>query len=188
MRAKVRAVIPTWERRDLAGVLALRTLPHAATTDRVLAGMSRATDHATGWMVVGALAATVDRRRRAAWLLWTAGVVSADRASVAIKHVVRRGRPTLPGLPPLASAPSPLSFPSSHTASAFAAAVALPHGPGGRMLPLVGACVMGVSRPYLGMHYPTDVAAGALVGCMIGRLVQGRVARLGGARYGVRVR
>jgi undecaprenyl-diphosphatase len=65
--------------------------------------------------------------------------------------------------------PTGLSFPSSHSSSSFAAARAygsvLPSGP------LYGAAAaMALSRLYLGVHYPSDVAAGAALGTALGSL------------------
>jgi undecaprenyl-diphosphatase len=63
--------------------------------------------------------------------------------------------------------PTGLSFPSSHSTSSFAAARAF-----GRLLPpgpLYGAAVaMALSRLYLGVHYPSDIAAGAALGTALG--------------------
>ena len=72
-------------------------------------------------------------------------------------------------LPHLMATPTGLSFPSSHSTSSFAAARAfgplLPRGP------LLGAAAaMAFSRLYLGVHYPSDVAAGAALGTAIGSL------------------
>ena len=68
----------------------------------------------------------------------------------------------LEGLPPLGGAPSSLSFPSAHATSSFAVATAMTRvepiaRP--RLRPRRGALALG--RPYLGMHYPSDVLAGA---------------------------
>ena len=63
------------------------------------------------------------------------------------------------------------SFPSGHTCAAFAAAMifwrALPsQWLGVRCLLVVMAVCMGLSRLYVGVHYPSDVLAGALVGSL----------------------
>ncbi len=80
-----------------------------------------------------------------------------------IKQVVRRARPEGDDLPhSLIRAPASTSFPSAHAAMAAAAAVVLP--------PVVApaAALMAASRVYLGVHYPSDVAAGVVVGLACG--------------------
>ena len=80
-----------------------------------------------------------------------------------IKRIVRRSRPAGDDVPPaLIAAPASTSFPSSHAAMAAAAAMVLP--------PVVmpAAALMAASRVYLGVHYPSDVAAGVLVGLVCG--------------------
>ena len=87
---------------------------------------------------------------------------------VAIKNVVRRRRPELPGLPPLVGTPTGLSFPSTHSATSFAGARALA-GAGMPALPLrLLAASLAASRLYLGVHYPSDIAAGAALGHVVG--------------------
>jgi membrane-associated phospholipid phosphatase len=162
-------VLDTLLRFDGTACRWVRSLPHNTTLDRGLAASSRATDHAAGWVELGLAGAVVDRSRRGRWLVATAAVVAADRAGVAVKQLVRRPRPVLAGLPPLATAPSPLSFPSTHTASAVAAAMTF-GTLGGRSLLRVTAAVTAASRPYLGVHYPSDVIAGALLGGVVGNI------------------
>ncbi|TMA84340.1 MAG: phosphatase PAP2 family protein, partial [Deltaproteobacteria bacterium] len=69
--------------------------------------------------------------------------------------------------------PDAFSFPSGHAAAAFAVAVALAgQGAGLGPLALVLATAIGISRIYLGAHYPLDVAVGALLGCGCGGLAR----------------
>ena len=84
--------------------------------------------------------------------------------NTAIKFAVRRPRPQIPGLPPLQGTTTGLSFPSAHAATSFAGALVyrrrgLPAAP---LYGLAGG--MALSRVYLGVHYPSDVVAGAVLG------------------------
>jgi len=82
------------------------------------------------------------------------------------KRATTRERPSLPaGTKALAHAPDRFSFPSGHAAAALS--VAAPIGiavgwPGGVALLLLTG-IVGVSRCYLGVHYPGDVLAGWLL-------------------------
>ena len=85
-----------------------------------------------------------------------------------LKHLIARSRPydCILGLIPLITPPTDYSFPSGHTAASFAVGALL-----FRKLPkrygipaLVLAALIGFSRLYLGVHYPSDVLAGALLG------------------------
>ncbi|WP_369696745.1 phosphatase PAP2 family protein [Streptomyces sp. XD-27] len=140
-------------------------------------------EHGAVWLAAGLTGAaragrTGDAGRRAAWLRGTVLVGAAHLASMGLKRVVRRPRPDLPGRPPLVRTAARHSFPSSHAASSAAAVVAYgalrptgwPTGwPSGRWLP-GAAAAMCVSRLVAGVHYPTDIAAGALLGALTARL------------------
>jgi undecaprenyl-diphosphatase len=96
-------------------------------------------------------------------------------ADQAVSHVWERPRPFVahPDLTHLLSAPTPdPSFPSDHAAAAFAIAFAvLAFSRRAGALFLVAATLIGLSRIVLGMHYPSDVLAGAVVGLGAATLV-----------------
>jgi undecaprenyl-diphosphatase len=121
------------------------------------------------WTAGAFAGAALEPAKRERWLRAAAVPLAAIAANYAVKLAVRRPRPKLKGLPPLAGAPSALSFPSAHATSSFAAAAAFGRvAPGARPALFAGATAMALTRPYLGMHYPSDVLAGAVLGTAIG--------------------
>jgi undecaprenyl-diphosphatase len=88
-----------------------------------------------------------------------------------IKEVVDRVRPPLadPAVTALVATPPSPSFPSGHTTTAFAAAIAVGAFHPRLRWPLIAlAALVGLSRVYLGVHYGLDVLAGAALGTAIG--------------------
>jgi membrane-associated phospholipid phosphatase len=152
---------------DLAGMRAIRSTARSKRATKAIVRFSRTGEHGALWLGIGALGATVDTRRRDEWLLGVAAVGAAYVVNTSVKQVARRPRPQLRDLPPLIPTPTQLSFPSSHAASSFAAAAAfstlLPKAP---LYGVAGA--MAISRVHLGVHYPTDIAVGGVLGWTVG--------------------
>jgi undecaprenyl-diphosphatase len=148
--------------------------PHDPATESVVKGLGIIGEHAAVWAAVGLAGAASDPGRRRRWLIGAATGPAAVVVNYAVKLTFGRERPLLEDHPPLARAPSKLSFPSAHATSSMAAATAFGRVEPRTRVPLYAlATAICVSRPYLGMHYPSDVLAGAAFGILIGGFVPG---------------
>lgn len=125
--------------------------------------MSLFGEHAAGWMGLAAVGAVVDKQRRTGWVRLGVAAFSSHAASVIAKRVVRRPRPHDERIAIGVGTPSKLSFPSSHATSTTAALVSLAKLTGSP-IPFLGVPAIMLSRLVLGVHYPTDVSIGALLG------------------------
>lgn len=152
---------------DLAVLRFLRTAGHSPGAEAAVRRFSGLGEHAAVWLALGGLGMALDHRRRASWRRAAALVAAGYGLNTMIKLAVRRRRPHLPGLPPLAGTPTGLSFPSAHATSSFAGAraySALMPAP-----PLYAlAAGLALSRLYLGVHYPSDSLAGTALGLVVG--------------------
>jgi membrane-associated phospholipid phosphatase len=141
--------------------------------DRILIATTRAANYSRLWLgVAGGLAVFGGRGgRRAAGHGLLAIAIAAAVANGPAKLLVRRPRPSSRWRPTLIRMPRSTSFPSGHTAAAFAfatsASAELPVlAP--VLVPLAGA--VAYSRVHTGVHYPSDVAAGVGIGIASGLL------------------
>lgn len=123
------------------------------------------------WIVLAVVLLFFRKTRRAGAAMLVALLIGLLIGNVLIKEWVMRPRPfvTHADLIALVDPVDQWSFPSGHTLSSFAAATALCffHRKSGLLACLVAAMI-GFSRLYACVHYPTDVLAGMLIGILCG--------------------
>lgn len=151
---------------DVALLRLLRTRGHTPALEAAAVGLARVGEHAVIWHAVAVIGALLDRERRPLYLHTIRAVGVTQVLTSAIKLGFRRARPAIEDLPALIPTVSELSYPSAHASTAFAAARGLGGGPA--LYALAG--VMALSRPYLGVHYPSDTLAGAALGHALARM------------------
>ena len=141
-------------------------------------GLSHFGEHSLGWLAIAGLGALLQPRRRGQWIAAGVGAFAAHAAAVLIKRVVRRTRPDHPAIDVNVGTPSRLSFPSAHATSTTAAAVLMGRITG---LPLPALLIppMALSRLVLGVHYPSDVATGVVVGVAVAKATEMIADRIG---------
>ncbi len=168
-----RAWLEEVERLDLACYAAIASTP-TPRLDRAMARLSRAADYsrlsltaAAGLALFGGASG-----RRAAVAGLTSIAVTATVVNVAVKPLARRRRPDrLAHEVPIARhvpMPTSRSFPSGHSAAAFAFA-----GGAGDVVPAASlplhalAGLVAYSRVHTGVHYPLDAIAGSVLGAAL---------------------
>ncbi len=164
------------ERIDVALYAAIAQTP-TPMLDRAMARLSRAADYSRLSLVSAAvLAATGGRRGTRAATMGLASVAAAATVvNLGLKPLGHRRRPDRAvELVPVVRhvrMPSSTSFPSGHSATAFAFATGV-----GQVLPPAAiplralAALVAYSRVHTGVHYPGDVVAGALTGTALAQL------------------
>lgn len=126
------------------------------------------------WIALGIGLLCFKRTRRVGITLLAALVIGALVTNVALKNLVARTRPYdySEGIKALLPPQSDFSFPSGHTCASFAAAyVCLKMLPGDWGIgAMILAGLIAFSRLYLGVHFPTDILGGLLIGLAAGWL------------------
>ena len=147
------------------------------TLDHEMSTLSSAANYSRLWVASAAALALVGghRGRRAAVQGLTSVAVTSAVVNLVVKRVGRRQRPDRAGEEvPVARQvlmPNSLSFPSGHSAAAFAFATGI-----GNRMPLVAvplhavAGVVAYSRVHTGVHHPSDVVVGSVLGTVLAQL------------------
>jgi membrane-associated phospholipid phosphatase len=157
---------------DLRLLRLLRTRWHTPGVEMAAIRLARAGENGMLWNGMAVVGGTLSARRRDDYVRAIEIVLLTLFINSVVKQTVRRARPVfeeeLPALTPVLSG---RSYPSAHASTSFAGARALAAaGLPGPPLHVV-AVAMALSRPYLGVHYPSDILAGALLGDAVGRLM-----------------
>ncbi|MBC5648906.1 phosphatase PAP2 family protein [Christensenella tenuis] len=136
--------------------------------DALMASFSLAGNSGLIWLLATLFLLLDKRTRRQGMTLFFAVALTYVIGNVILKDLVMRPRPfqqygvTDLLVPP----PSGYSFPSGHASSSFAAlAVLFATGKSARIPAAVCALLISFSRVYVFVHFPSDVLAGALLGC-----------------------
>ncbi len=132
------------------------------------------------WIILGVIYCLSVKTRKTGTTMLLALLFNLIVCNLILKIVIARPRPytvedfsliTDPSTQLLVGLPSDWSFPSGHTAASFTAATALfcnnkKHG----IFAYILALIIAFSRIYLYVHYPTDVIAGIILGCLMGTI------------------
>ncbi len=126
----------------------------------------------TMWIILSVLLLFRPDTRKAGWMALLSLLLCYIFNDLILKELVQRSRPfwVIPELTTLVAEPTSYSFPSGHACSSFAAAHTYWMGLKERRfrwlrwVTMALAALMAFSRLYVGVHYPTDVLAGCLVG------------------------
>lgn len=120
------------------------------------------------WIALAVILLIVPKTRKTGLTMAMSMVFNLVATNVVLKNLFARTRPyvVVDGLHRIIEAQSDFSFPSGHTACSFAGAVVIflrcPRKVG--IPAMVLAVLISLSRLYVGVHFPTDVLGGALVG------------------------
>jgi undecaprenyl-diphosphatase len=153
----------------------INQLPHRKLSDRFLTRLSWIMTSGAGWLLFLLLATLVNRQR--GWKATRAVAPALWLATATVEHPIkkwfRRRRPFVSLIEAIivGRKPGSYSFPSGHSAAAFAGALLLARQYPGSARGFFGlASLVAFSRIYLGVHYPGDVLSGSLLGMVLAKL------------------
>ncbi len=139
---------------------------HTPVLDQIMLFLSFLGDKGGFWIMLTALFLLRKSTRTTGFVMMAALVIDVIVCNGILKPLIARPRPcSFVDIALLVPRPSDLSFPSGHTAASFAVAMALYFSQSRLARPaLLLAALIGLSRLYLYVHFPTDILGGIVVG------------------------
>lgn len=151
-------------------ILFLHNHMHYPILDNVMVAITYLGEFGLLWIVIALLLCIFKKYRRYGVTMLCALIITAMVANLVMKPLIERPRPflDLPDLKLLIPPPKGFSFPSGHSSSSFVCAGIL-FGMNKKWggLALFTAALIAFSRVYLGVHYPSDVLVGMILGLII---------------------
>ena len=146
---------------------------HGPIMDKVALGLTMLAEKGIFWIILILAILFLGKDKRVGLTGWLALCLSVLLCNIILKNIVQRDRPCWidPSISLLVEVPDDYSFPSGHTSFSFAGATAIfQYHKGWGFLALLLAVLIGLSRLYLFVHFPTDVLVGAICGIISGLL------------------
>ncbi|HCO62912.1 MAG TPA: phosphatase PAP2 family protein [Clostridiales bacterium] len=163
-------MVQHWDETALVWIAQNLRIP---VLNEVMIGYTTLGNAGLGFILVTVLLLCFRRTRRAGAAAGVSMALGLVVTNLTVKPLVERARPwvVMEGFEALVKSADPHSFPSGHSCAAFAFGVALAMALPQRwakVLALAAAVLMAFSRLYVGVHFPSDVAAGSLIGAVCG--------------------
>jgi undecaprenyl-diphosphatase len=177
LQGVLRHPIASLEALDAALFLRVNRMSLGTASDRLLTAASRYMHYGEGWILVILAIMAADWRHglRVAVQVLPVLWLTLITVNLPLKRFFRRRRPFLAFVKARVLGPRPQDFslPSGHAAAGFAGAFLLSsHVPLAAPVFYAVAAIVGLSRVYLGVHYPSDVVIGAAAGTILAALYQ----------------
>lgn len=145
-----------------------------AFLDPIMIAASRIGDKGIIWILICVFLLLFRKTRKGGMYQGASLAVEYTTCDLVLKKLIMRPRPYLDieNLSILVPIEHSASFPSGHAASSFACAFALTYIFGAKgAWAYVPACLIALSRLYVGVHYPSDVVCGAAFGTVVGLVI-----------------
>jgi undecaprenyl-diphosphatase len=170
----MRRMISLVQRLDSSILLYIKDNMHGIIMDKSMIISTYLGNGGIIWIIIAAILIINKKYRKIGFMALGALILSTILGEGILKHIVQRTRPSedITAWNFLIAKPLSYSFPSGHTTSSFAVAGVLAKYFKRYAFGFLGlASLIGFSRLYLYVHYPTDILAGAVLGLMCSRII-----------------